>query len=58
MSNFSKQIINPRNGQREMADFLDNYFGGHQYGVRLKDGTIIREEELMTEEEKALLDTL
>ena len=34
MSNYRDKAINPRTGQIEDADFLDNHFGRHQYGIR------------------------
>ena len=34
MSNHRDKAINPRTGQVEDADFLDNHFGRWRYGIR------------------------
>lgn len=34
MSNYRATAIHPVTGKNEYADFLDNYFGHHIYGVR------------------------
>lgn len=34
MSNFSRVTKNPRTGKFEEADWLDNHFGPHHYGIR------------------------
>lgn len=33
MSNFSKLTFNPETKEMEMADWIDDYFENHQYGV-------------------------
>lgn len=38
MSNYEATAVNPSTGKREKADFMDNYFGRHRYGIRFKDG--------------------
>lgn len=40
MSNFIAKAINPSNGEIQRAEYLDNYFGQHNYGVRFPDGDI------------------
>lgn len=40
MSNYKQLTKNPRTGEFEEAEWLDDYFGRHHYGVRFKDGTI------------------
>jgi len=39
MSNYQAKALNPRTGQIEWAQFLDDYFGKHRYGLRFNDGT-------------------
>jgi len=34
MSNFRSEAVNPATGEVQMAEYLDDYFGPHQYGVR------------------------
>ena len=34
MSNFRRIAINPCTGEAQEAEYLDDYFGPHQYGVR------------------------
>lgn len=34
MSNYRAVAIHPETKKIEIADFLDNYFGHHRYGVR------------------------
>ena len=34
MSCYIAKAINPGNGEVQDAEFLDDYFGPHQYGVR------------------------
>jgi len=38
MSNFTSDAINPETGEVETAEFLDDYYGKHRYGVRFADG--------------------
>lgn len=37
MSNYSRLTKNPKTGKFEMADWLDDYYGEHIYGVRFND---------------------
>lgn len=46
MSNFEGKIIHPKTGKKELAKFIDDYFGRHQYGVKFADGEVFRLEEL------------
>ncbi len=46
MSNFFHTARNPKTGKTEMAEFLDDYYGRHIYGVRFPDGKVYREDEL------------
>lgn len=46
MSSFIKKILNPYNGKVEEAEFLDDYFGSHIYGVKFKNGMVYRESEI------------
>jgi hypothetical protein len=34
MSNFQRLTKHPKTGKFELADWLDDYFGNHHYGVR------------------------
>ncbi len=38
MSNYKGKAINPKTKKIEDAIFLDDYFGGHKYGVQFMDG--------------------
>jgi hypothetical protein len=40
MSNFRSVAFNPKSGRAEMADWLDDYFGRHKYGLRFSDGGV------------------
>lgn len=40
MSNFTRKAINPKTGKEEIAEFLDDYFGQHLYGVKFSDGLV------------------
>lgn len=44
MSNYLGKAINPKTGQEEECEFLDDYFGPRQYGVRFKDGEVYQEQ--------------
>ena len=57
MSNFTRATQNPRTGVIEIADWLDDYFGHHRYGVRFEDGSVVPESEV-TEAEKRNEDKL
>jgi hypothetical protein len=47
MSNFIKSSVNPETSIVEDAEFLDDYFGRHEYGVRFPStGKVFREEEV------------
>lgn len=47
MSSYFAPAIHPVRKTVELADFLDDYFGRHQYGVRFdNDGRIWRENEV------------
>lgn len=43
MSDFIRRTKNPKTGRFEEAEWLDNYYGPHQYGVRFPDGTVYPE---------------
>jgi len=40
MSNYIGYAKNPETGEVEQAEFLDDYYGRHEYGVRFEDGGI------------------
>lgn len=44
MSNFRQNTKHPVTGDFEWADWLDNYFGPHKYGVMFPDGKIFNPE--------------
>lgn len=46
MSNYSRETKHPITGEWQVADWLDDYFGKHQYGVRFHDGEVFKEEEI------------
>ncbi len=46
MSTFRQMTKHPTTGQIEMADWLDDHFGHHRYGVRFSDGRIFRETDI------------
>ena len=47
MSNFRTKAIHPITGKEEMADYLDDYFGNHKYGVKfVGEDKVYREEEI------------
>lgn len=43
MSNYSAETKHPRTSKWEMAEWMDDFFGRHKYGVRFpSDGLIFR----------------
>lgn len=42
MSSYSRMTKNPKTGEWAEAQWLDNYFGNHRYGVKFPDGEIFR----------------
>lgn len=46
MSNSHKLTRHPETGKIERAEWLDDYFGLHRYGVKFPDGRVFREEEI------------
>lgn len=46
MSNYSQKAINPKTGKQEVAEFLDDYFGKHRYGVKFSDEEIYHAEDI------------
>lgn len=40
VSNFSQLTKHPVTGNIEQADWLDDHFGRHRYGVRFADGQV------------------
>ncbi len=46
MSNFTAKARNPKTGAIEDAEFLDDFYGKHKYGVRFSDGNVYGEDEL------------
>lgn len=54
MSNYTRTTKNPFTSKWEEADWLDDHFGKHNYGVKFKDGTVVdpRDVEVETRDEK------
>lgn len=46
MSNFSRMTKHPKTGEMDLAEWLDDHFGHHRYGVRFPDGQVFRETEI------------
>ena len=44
MSNYLKQTRHPITLEWEDAEWIDNYYGGHRYGVRFKDDQVFNPE--------------
>lgn len=40
MSSYSRVTKHPRTGKYEPANWLDDYFGPHQYAVQFPDGCV------------------
>ena len=58
MSSYQKQTVHPETKQIEKAEWLDDYFGNHNYGVRFpSDGKIFRADEFFWEENPQTLVT-
>ncbi len=45
MSNFTRITKHPITGKFEEADWLDDYYGNHKYGVRFPDGEVLKADE-------------
>jgi len=45
MSNYYEDTVHPFTKAVEKAEWLDDYFGKHQYGVRFLDGQIFKADE-------------
>ena len=41
MSHFRQLTVHPKTGEKLVADWIDNYFGEHRYGVRFPDGEVL-----------------
>ena len=46
MSSYTRTTLNPSTNQWEEAQWLDDYFSRHHYGVKFSDGTVIDPEEV------------
>lgn len=46
MSSFKQLTKHPQTGEMQMAEWLDDYFGRHRYGVRFPDGNVYQEHEI------------
>lgn len=52
MSDFIRETIHPIKRVAERAEWLDDYYGKHQYGVRFPDGQVFHEDVVREAEEK------
>lgn len=43
MSSYQRVTKHPETGEFQVADWLDDYFGRHRYGVKFPDGKIFHE---------------
>jgi hypothetical protein len=50
MSNYKRLSKHPLTGEWEEADWIDNWFGPRQYGVRFSDGSFHKPEEVETKD--------
>lgn len=50
MSHFTRKTNHPETGKTEEAEWMDDYFGPHEYGVRFKDGKVFKESEIEKQE--------
>lgn len=53
MSSYKRDTLNPATGKIEEAEWLDDYFGHYNYGVRFSDGKVYHPEEIKRAEKKA-----
>lgn len=51
MSNFTKLTRHPISGLMEEADWLDDYFGQHRYGIQFKGSPIVYTEREIKKED-------
>lgn len=42
MSNYQRLTKHPETGEFQMAMWMDNYYGGHLYGVKFPSGKVFR----------------
>lgn len=47
MSSFARMTTHPVTGKKEMAMWLDDYFGTSKYGVRFPDGKTYRADQIL-----------
>jgi len=48
MSNYQGYALNPSSGYVERASFVDNYYGGHLYGVAFSDTQVYPQRNVLT----------
>ena len=46
MSNFHQLTKHPQTGDMEMAEWLDDFFGHHRYGIRFSDKRVYHKKEI------------
>ncbi|MCR4329601.1 MAG: hypothetical protein NUV65_03570 [Candidatus Roizmanbacteria bacterium] len=51
MSDYKNSAVNPKTNKIEEADFWDDYYGRHKYGVEFEDGGIYPLSEITVSEE-------
>lgn len=47
MSSYTRSTQHPLTGKIEVAEWLDDYFGSHNYGIKFPDGKIFRADEFV-----------
>jgi hypothetical protein len=47
MSSYTRSTQHPITGKIEVAEWLDDYFGSHKYGIKFPDGKIFKAEEFI-----------
>lgn len=51
MSNFYRITKHPESGQRLPAQWIDDHFGPHRYGIKFSDGKIFTESDIQAVED-------
>lgn len=58
MSNFRSKAFNPASKRVEDAEYCDNYYGRHRYGIRFDDGCVHPEAQCGIDAAAAAIDAL
>ena len=46
MSSFTRKTKHPVTGRIQQADWIDDYFGPHEYGIKFPDGKVFTQKEV------------